>query len=999
MKTWSEHDMDEGLISEPGTRGRGRPRASGHAVYAAAAVLTLAFLAGCNSSLTDVLGSNLQTAAPTFNLEPGTYEEDISVELASETEGAIIYFTTDGTDPTVSGEQYGGPIELSGDSAEADVRAYATAEGRQPSSVVRGEFFIEYPALANPIFRTADGTAVASGTFQSDLQIDLVTEEPNATIHYTIADGGSVSEPDPDNSATQTYTGTPISIAGDGTVKTISAIATSETRDTSGTATATFTIEWPELSLASSGNGTVSFADGGGTDPRAVEAGTSVEIQATPESGFQFGTWSVTSGDAQSVEFTDATAATTEVTLGAEDVTVTGSFLDEAAPNAPDVSGPSLTNNPRPSWSWTPGGGGNGTFRYKLNDADLSSGATVTNATTFTPGSDLADDNHTLYVQEQDDAGNWSATVTVDTTAPGQPGIEGVSDGFVSSSVTFTVAWAESDGTREYRTTSGGSWQSYTEELTISSAGHYEITARQIDAAGNVSQPAPTVTGSILFAAPSSLTATTQNADRIDLSWQDNSDGEGGFEVQRKEGEGGTYAEVASVSVGATDYQDTGLDSETTYYYRVRATGGALSSNWSNEGNDTTEQLSAPSGLSASAVSSTEIDLSWSDTGELESEDTYEIERDSTVIDTVGADTTSYTDTGLSAETQYSYRVRAVDAGGASAWSSQASQTTPTPDPGDPQSFSATGISWTMRFVPAKSFPTETDDSGSATVGNDFWLAETEVTYELWYAVREWAENGTGGAAGEGQYSFGNPGREGDDGTDGAAPTGADQEPVTEINWRDAMLWTNALTEWYNDQTGASLEPVYYTDSGYTTPIRTVDDSTSVDYPNPGSQDDPYVKSDADGFRLPGMDEWELAARYIEDANADGDIEDSDEYYPGDYASGADARHDASSASQDLDDDGDQDITGDVGWYDGNSGSNTHDVATKDDNALGLYDMSGNVWEWNFDWDPSFVGTARVARGGSWYDSADNLQVGDVGGNVPYNEDGFVGFRPARNAQ
>ena len=494
---------------------------------------------------------------------------------------------------------------------------------------------------------------------------------------------------------------------------------------------------------------------------------------------------------------------------------------------------------------------------------------------------------------------------------------------------------------------------------------------------------------------PSGLTATTQNADQIDLSWSDTSDNEEQFEIQRKEGVGGTYAEVATLSAGTTGYQDTALDSDTTYYYRVRATNSAGSSNWSNEANDTTAQLAAPSGLTASAVSPTQVDLSWTDNSGFESG--FDIERDGTVVDTVGADTTSYSDTGLTYGTQYTYRVRAVDAGGTSPWSSEASTTTLAA--GDPQSFSAAGITWTMRYVPAKSLPTGTDDSGSATVNADFWLAETEVTYELWYAVREWAENGTGGAPGEGAYTFANPGLEGDDGTIGAGPTGADQEPVTGMNWRDAMLWTNALTEWYNDQTGESLEPVYYSDSGFNTPIRMVTRSTSIS-DNPGEEDNPYVKSDADGFRLPGVDEWELAARYIEDANADGDIEDSGEYYPGDYASGADARYDASSASQDLDGDGDQDITGDVGWYDDNSGSATHDVGTKDDNALGLYDMSGNVSEWNFDWDPNSVGE-RVFRGGGWISNANYLQVGSVSSLSPYTTITiyYYGFRPARNAQ
>lgn len=71
-----------------------------------------------------------------------------------------------------------------------------------------------------------------------------------------------------------------------------------------------------------------------------------------------------------------------------------------------------------------------------------------------------------------------------------------------------------------------------------------------------------------------------------------------------------------------------------------------------------------------------------------------------------------------------------------------------------------------------------------------------------------------------------------------------------------------------------------------------------------------------------------------------------------------------------------------VAWYDGNSGDKTHPVATKSPNELGIYDMSGNVWEWCADWygdyssgrqtNPKgpYGGSSRVSRGGGWFYSA-----------------------------
>jgi len=303
---------------------------------------------------------------------------------------------------------------------------------------------------------------------------------------------------------------------------------------------------------------------------------------------------------------------------------------------------------------------------------------------------------------------------------------------------------------------------------------------------------------------------------------------------------------------------------------------------------------------------------------------------------------------------------------------------------------SAGSVSFDMRYVRAKSFWTGTDDSGTATVSDGFWIAETEVTYELWYAVRDWAENGPGGATGEGQYTFANDGCEGNDGTIADPPTSAKYEPVTTINWRDPMVWCNALTEYYNDQNGTSLGCVYYTDSGHTTPIRSVNDSETITNEIPGSQDDPYVKSDADGFRLPTSDEWELAARYIDDGNSDGDIKDADEYYPGGHVSGDTTSYCYPS------DGGTSTVFGSYAWYDVNSASSSHVVATRTANALGLCDMSGNVYEWCFDWHPDWVGSRRVVRGCCWSSSAGPLRVGVEYYSIPYNEDVYIGFRPAR---
>jgi formylglycine-generating enzyme required for sulfatase activity len=95
-----------------------------------------------------------------------------------------------------------------------------------------------------------------------------------------------------------------------------------------------------------------------------------------------------------------------------------------------------------------------------------------------------------------------------------------------------------------------------------------------------------------------------------------------------------------------------------------------------------------------------------------------------------------------------------------------------------------------------------------------------------------------------------------------------------------------------------------------------------------------------------------------------------------------------------------------VAWYDGNSGSRTHSVGLKAPNELGIYDMSGNVWEWCYDWYGTYPtsaqtnpvgasGSYRVIRGGRWSSSANNCRVAYRNSYPPGDRIYSVGFRLA----
>lgn len=183
------------------------------------------------------------------------------------------------------------------------------------------------------------------------------------------------------------------------------------------------------------------------------------------------------------------------------------------------------------------------------------------------------------------------------------------------------------------------------------------------------------------LASPSNLNAVNVSASQNDLAWSDNSSNELGFRIDRSVNSGvGPWSEIATTTADASSYNDTGLDSDQTYYYRVRAFNSGGNSGYTNLDYAITAVVvpSDPSDLTATG-SATTTSLGWSDNST--NEEGVKVERSTdninfTEIATKGVNAVSHIDSGLTPGTYY-YRVRAFNVIGNSGYSNTASITLP----------------------------------------------------------------------------------------------------------------------------------------------------------------------------------------------------------------------------------------------------------------------------------------------------------------------------------
>ncbi len=197
-----------------------------------------------------------------------------------------------------------------------------------------------------------------------------------------------------------------------------------------------------------------------------------------------------------------------------------------------------------------------------------------------------------------------------------------------------------------------------------------------------------------------------------------------------------------------------------------------------------------------------------------------------------------------------------------------------------------------------------------------------------------------------------------------------DDKPVEFVSWFDACIYCNRIS------TAQGLTPCYYEDESYT---------TAFDGTPPVTSGTVYWDQSANGYRLPTEAEWEYACR----------AGTTSPYNSGD---------DNTSCNEDPNLDP-------LAWYYFNSSLETHDVAQKEANSLGLFDMHGNVWEWCWDYygeypaepvvDPTGAefDYCRVQRGAGWSHYASACRSAFRLRNPPSSRSNDRGLRPVREIE
>jgi len=366
-----------------------------------------------------------------------------------------------------------------------------------------------------------------------------------------------------------------------------------------------------------------------------------------------------------------------------------------AASNLTETS----VSNTSISLSWTAGAPSSGctfvhyTVARSDPQSDISSIKTsFTSGTTFTDTGLTAGTTYLYYIGIEDSGINyaWTPKVAFSTTSDNlAPTVPGSFAATAPAADSVNLSWAAStdnpnpggSGVKGYNiyrngatsptfVVNGANITSFT-DTTVAASTTYTYVITAIDNASNesapssvvsVTTPAPTCSG--MPSLPTTLHATAQTINSISLAWTASTASTGctlsGYHIYR----GGVFQ--ADVTSG-TSYTSTGLTPNTSYSFTVAAfdTSAHSSAQTAAVAIATTADVTAPSApgsVTATASGSAQVNLSWTASTDNVAVTAYKIYRGGSALTTVSGSTLSYADTTVSANTDYTYQVSALDA-------------------------------------------------------------------------------------------------------------------------------------------------------------------------------------------------------------------------------------------------------------------------------------------------------------------------------------------------
>jgi hypothetical protein len=242
----------------------------------------------------------------------------------------------------------------------------------------------------------------------------------------------------------------------------------------------------------------------------------------------------------------------------------------------------------------------------------------------------------------------------------------------------------------------GAAATSFADTGLIAAATYY-YRLRATNGATNSSYTAVASATTFPLSPPGSPAANAASSSEIDLSWINTNPNQSGTKIERST-DGVTFAQIAIAAAGATTYADLGLAPSATYWYRLRATNFTTDSAYTAVISAATRTLAAPANVTATAVSSGEIDVAWTNTNSNQTGVKVERSTDGVsfaLLVTAAATATGYHDLGLLASTTYFYRLRATNGALDSVPSAVVSATTlaPPPSPTPPANLAASASS------------------------------------------------------------------------------------------------------------------------------------------------------------------------------------------------------------------------------------------------------------------------------------------------------------------